>query len=157
MTGSGRLIIVCGLPGSGKTTRSRALARTLNAMRFAPDDWMDALGIDLWDEARRAAIEALQWTLAEDLISAGGTAIVEWGTWARSERDALREGARKLGAAVELIYLDASADELFARIRKRNREVPPVERADVDEWVQSFQKPTTEELALYDPPAEHRP
>ena len=55
-----RLIIVCGLPGAGKTTHAKALASGLGAVRFSPDEWMDALAIDLYDEERRARIEALQ-------------------------------------------------------------------------------------------------
>ena len=35
-----RLIIVCGLPGSGKTTLAKALENRLRAVRFSPDDWM---------------------------------------------------------------------------------------------------------------------
>jgi len=59
-----RLIIVCGLPGSGKTTFAKTLESKLYAIRFCPDEWMEALGIDIYDEQRRAKIEALQWQIA---------------------------------------------------------------------------------------------
>jgi predicted kinase len=153
MAGQGRLIIVCGLPGTGKTTRAIALAEETAGVRFSPDDWMDELSLNLWDEKPRAAIEALQWRLAQELLALGGTAIIEWGTWGRSERDALRTRARDLGAVVELVYLDAPLDLIFERIVRRNRESPPVTRANVAEWAASFQAPTAEELALYDAPA----
>jgi predicted kinase len=39
----GRLIIVCGLPGSGKTTFAKALEIRHSAIRFSPDEWMNAL------------------------------------------------------------------------------------------------------------------
>src|SRR5271155_5256558 len=97
-----RLIIVCGLPGSGKTTLAIALERRLRVIRFAPDEWMDALAIDLYDEEKRAKVEALQWKLAQKLLALSLNVIIEWGTWGRSERDTLRLGARALGAAVEL-------------------------------------------------------
>lgn len=45
-----RLIIVCGLPGSGKTSRAKALERELRAVRFSPDEWMQELAVDLFDE-----------------------------------------------------------------------------------------------------------
>ena len=100
-----RLIIVCGLPGAGKTTRAKQLELALHAVRFCPDDWMEQLAIDVWDEARRAKIEAFQWNLGQQLLTFGLTVIIEWGTWGRVERDTLRLGARALGAAVELHYL----------------------------------------------------
>ena len=100
-----RLIIVCGLPGSGKTTHAKLLESGLRAIRFCADEWMDALSLDLYDEGRREKIEALQWRLGRNLLARGLTIIIEWGTWGRSERDTLRLGARAVGAAVELHYL----------------------------------------------------
>jgi len=97
-----RLIIECGLPGSGKTTHAKLLEGKLRAIRFSPDEWMNILVVDLYDEGMRAKIEALQWKLAQGLLTLGLTVIIEWGTWGRSERDTLRTGARALGAAVEL-------------------------------------------------------
>jgi len=144
------LIIVCGLPGSGKTTHARLLEAERRAIRFSPDEWMDALSLDLYDEARREKIEALQWKLAQELLARGVSVIVEWGTWARSERDALRLDARSVGAAVELHYMSASVDVLFDRIQRRGRENPPIERAAMQQWVEIFQVPTPEEMALFD-------
>jgi predicted kinase len=147
-----RLIIVCGLPGSGKTTLAKALETKLRAVRFSPDEWMDALSIDLWNEEMRARIEALQWKFAQELLALGLAVIIEWGTWGRTERDALRLGARALGAAVELHYVSAPADVLFDRIQHRGLETPPVERDTVSRWFEIFQAPTPEEMALFDEP-----
>src|SRR2546421_12865392 len=76
---SGRLIIVCGLPGAGKTTLAKSLESQSRAVRLSPDEWMDALDINLWDERSRAKIEALQWTLAQQLLKLGLRVIIEWG------------------------------------------------------------------------------
>ena len=150
--GVGRLIIVCGLPGSGKTTHAKLIENALGAVRFCPDEWLSALGINLYDAEMRERIEALQWKVAQNLLTLGQVAIIEWGTWARSERDALRDGARKLGAAVELHYLDAPVDVLYERIRQRGQEDPPIERSDLVGWAAIFQVPTAEEIALFDQP-----
>ena len=148
-------MIVCGVPGSGKTTLAKRLEAQLRAIRFSPDDWMAALSLDLYDEERRAKIEALQWKLAQNLLELGLTVIIEWGTWGRSERDTLRTGARALGAAVELHYLSAPVDVLFDRIQRRGTEHPPIERDAMLRWIEIFQPPTPEEMALYDEPQNH--
>jgi predicted kinase len=150
-TGS-RLIIVCGLPGSGKTTLAKVLESSLRAVRFSPDEWMDALSTNLWDEEMRGKIEALQWKFAQQLLALGLTVIIEWGTWGRTERDTLRLGARALGAGVELHYVSAPADVLFDRIQRRGLEKPPIERDAVSRWSEIFQAPTPEEMALFDKP-----
>jgi predicted kinase len=147
-----RLIIVCGLPCSGKTTHAKALESRLPAFRMCPDKWMDALGINLWDGAMRAKIEALQWSMAQSLLKLGISVIIEWGTWGRSERDALREGARTLAAGVELQFLDAPVEELFRRAQLRVMESPPMTREDLQRWSDGFERPTVEEMALFDKP-----
>lgn len=145
-----RLIIVCGLPGSGKTTHAKLLERKLGAIRFCPDEWMEALCLDIYDEERRAKIETLQWKFCQELLPRGLTVIIEWGTWAKSERDTLRLRARALGAAVELHYLSASVDVLFHRIQRRGMEHPPIERDALSRWFDLFQVPNDEEMALFD-------
>ena len=143
---------MCGLPGSGKTTLAKALESRLRAVRFSPNEWMDALSLDLWDEEMRGKIEALQWKFAQELLALGLTVIIEWGTWGRTERDTLRLGARALGSAVELHYVPAAADVLFDRIQRRGREKPPIGRGEVSRWFEIFQVPTPEEMALFDNP-----
>ncbi len=150
--GGARLIILCGLPGSGKTTLGRALESRLHAIRFAPDEWMAALSIDFYDEARRGKIEELQWELAQKLLARGLVVIIEWGTWGRAERDALRLGARAVGAAVELHSLSAPVDVLWERIQRRGMENPPVEREALSRWMEIFEAPSAEEMALFDAP-----
>lgn len=145
-----RLIIVCGLPGSGKTTHAKMLQAQVRAIRFSADEWMDALALNLWDDRRREKIEALQWQLSQEILAQGLTVIIEWGTWGRSERDSLRMRARELGAAVELHYLSASVDVLFDRVRCREMENPPIQRDQLVHWAEIFQVPTPDEMALFD-------
>ena len=145
---------MCGLPGAGKTSLAKVLESRMRAVRFAPDEWMDALGVNLHDAAIRAKVESLQWKLAQDLLRLGIAVIIEWGTWGRSERDALRLGARAIGAAVELRHVSANPDILYERIRRRAREDPPITKETVSHWLEAFQAPTDEEMALFDAPLE---
>lgn len=146
--------MITGLPGSGKTTLAMELAKSMPACRMCPDDWMMASGIDLWESSARARIEAFQLSLTLDLLGSGSNVVIEWGTWAREERDALRNAARSIGAPVELGYLDVDADELWRRIVDRDLEgrwgSRSVRRHEIDEWIRTFQPPTDDELATYD-------
>jgi predicted kinase len=150
----GRLVLICGLPGSGKTTTARRLASETGGVRLCPDEWMTALDVDLFDEETRAKVEALQWQLAQELLALHQTVIIEWGVWSRSERDVVRERARKLDARVELVYLDVPTDALWERLESRNVEQPAgtavITRENLLSWVDLFEAPDAEEQSLFD-------
>jgi predicted kinase len=154
--GRGRLIVLCGLPGSGKSTLATVLERELRAVRLGSDEWMTALGLDLYDEAGRARVEALQRDFAILLVGLGLTVVYESGGWSRSERDTFRDAARAVGADVELRFLDVPTDVLWERLAARNAALPAasvvIPRDDLLRWVEIFERPEAEELASYDAP-----
>jgi predicted kinase len=84
------------------------------------------------------------------------TVILEFGFWARIERDEKREAARAVGAAVELHFLDLPFDELWRRVERRNSAgepgTVPISRANLEHWATLFQAPDAAELRLYDRP-----
>jgi len=149
-----RLILICGLPGSGKTTLAEQLAPGVPAVRLSPDEWKHDLGIDYYDEQARVLLEKRLWRLARELLALGQSVILENGFWARAERDELRLGARSLGVAVELHYLEAPVDELWRRLEIRNGEgkpgTAPIKREDLERWARQFEPPDAAELALFD-------
>jgi predicted kinase len=151
------LYLLCGLPGSGKTTQALRLEGERGALRLCPDQWITALygeGIHR-DRAKldsaRTPIEALQWQVAAKVLSRGINVVLENGFWSRKERQDYRARAEALGAHVELIFLDVPPDELWARLQKRNAELPPdtfhVSESDFNEWLELFEPPTADELA----------
>lgn len=148
----GRLIIVSGLPGSGKTTLAYKLEAAFPSVRLSADDWMVSLHINLHAESERDRIETLQWHLAQRLLELGNVVIVEWGTWGKWDRDRLRLRAREIGASVEIHSLTAPLEELYRRIQLRNMEDPPISWETVQKWGSIFEAPTREELDLFDPP-----
>ncbi len=59
----GRLVVVTGLPGTGKTRLGKKLATSMPAIRLCPDDWMMASGIDLWTKLSGAGVSmSPDWT-----------------------------------------------------------------------------------------------
>jgi predicted kinase len=151
-----RLILTCGLPGSGKTTLARQLAADRSAVRLTKDDWLWALGSTPWDEPTREKVEQELWRLAQVILRLGLSVVLDFGLWARVERDEMRCVARGLGVGVELHCRDTPTDELWRRIEARNSEPPwdghPIGRADLDGWLRVFQAPDAAELALFDSP-----
>ncbi len=150
-----RLVLLCGLPASGKTSLARELADAYGAVRLNLDEWKLALGIDPFDEDLRVRLEAQLWALAQRLLTLRTSVILDWGFWARVERDEKREVARSLGATVELRFLDVPFDELVRRVvaRTANGGIP-ITANHMERYRVIFQPPTHEELSLFDPPLE---
>lgn len=156
---SGRLILLCGLAGAGKTTLARDLEAD-GAVRMCPDEWLVALACDVYDKAARVAVEGLQWELSQALALRGLTVVDECGVWQRWERDLRRTWARAHGIPVELRFLDAPVAVMTARVAERNRTLPEgaprIDPALVAFWDDRIERPDAEELALFDPPADAR-
>ena len=151
-----RLILTCGLPGAGKTELATQLAADRSAVRLTKDEWLWALGSTPWDGVTQGKVERELWRLAQEILALGVSVVLDFGLWARTERDVMRRAARGLGVGVELHFLDVATEELWRRIEVRNGEPPwdsyPIRRADLDRWVRQFQAPDAAELALFDSP-----
>jgi predicted kinase len=147
-----RLVLLCGLPASGKTTLARELADAYGAVRLNPDEWELALGVDPFDEGFQVKLEAAFWELAQRLLALGTSVVLEWGFWARSERDEKRDAARALGVAVELRFLEVPYEELVSRVVARHGDGGiAITEGHMERYRAMFQPPTDEELRLYDP------
>src|SRR3954467_9955429 len=85
------LPLMVGLPCSGKTTLARKLEHERSALRLTPDEWQLRLfGQDAEEpehEARHSLIEALLWDLASRALVLGTSVILDFGFWAREERE----------------------------------------------------------------------
>ena len=151
-----RLLLTCGLPGAGKTSLARELSTEREAVRLTKDEWQRALGSSPWDRDVGERIERELWRLAQELLRLGVSVVLDFGLWARTERDELRIAARDLGVGVELHYIGIPLDELWRRIETRNSAPPwvdePISRANLEEWWNSFQAPNAAEMALFDSP-----
>ncbi|MGP0076420.1 MAG: AAA family ATPase [Bryobacteraceae bacterium] len=145
------LHLICGLPGSGKTTLAKQLERELPALRLTPDEWMARMVGDGYDEAKRAAVESVQWDIAARVLSLGVDVILENGFWSRSERNDFRARATALGARTQVHFLDVPRDELLRRLALRNAALPAdafhVTGEQLDLWSSQFEPPAPDELS----------
>lgn len=147
------LHLLCGLPGSGKTTRARELEAAGRGVLLNADSWVWQLYPDDAEAAardeRKSLVEHLQWELAERLLAQRVSVILDWGVWARAERDHYRARARDLGAVVQTVFLDASIETLHERLARRNRSLPPgtfvISAEELDDWAARFEAPTPDE------------
>lgn len=148
------LFLICGLPGSGKTTLARQLEQSQPALRLSPDEWIAPILADTADteelDRLRAPVEAIQWQVAQRVLTLGLDVVLEWGFWSREERSHYRARAEAIGAQVKLHYLEVARDELWARLSRRNAALPPgtfvVTEAQLDRWWGWFEPPTADEL-----------
>lgn len=143
-----------GLPCSGKTTLARQLEHEHSALRLTPDEWQVALfGQDAEEpehDTRHSLIEAMLWNIASRALELGTNVILDFGFWAREEREDFRSRAKLLGASSEIHFLDVSEEELLRRLEERNsrpsRESFHISEAAMKSWIVSFQRPTPDEL-----------
>lgn len=149
-------MLICGLPASGKSTLARQLAAKIPAVRLDKDEWVSHLGGDVWDDAFRVCMERQLWALTLELLAQGQSVILEWGHWARVERDEKRLGARSLGVGVELHFLDGPLNDLIERAERRTAlgewTAAPMTRAHFEDWSTIFQPPDDDEFRLFDEP-----
>jgi predicted kinase len=148
------LHLMVGLPCSGKTTLARKLEVERAALRLTPDEWQLRLfGQDAEDpehDARHGLIEAMLWEVAGRALVLGTNVILDFGFWAREEREDYRARARQLGASSEVHFLDVTEEELLRRLAQRNAQRSPtafyIPEAMMLPWLAFFQKPAPEEL-----------
>ena len=148
------LVLICGLPGSGKTTLAKQFELSIPALRLCPDEWIAPLLADPTNiielDRLRSPIESIQWEVAKRTLVLGTSVILEWGFWSREERARYRSEAEALGIRVELLYLDVERDELWSRLSKRNANFTPgtfhITKEQLDLWWGWFQPPAPDEL-----------
>ena len=152
------LHLMVGLPCSGKTTFAQKLEHEQSALRLTTDEWHISLfGQDAEDpehNARHTVIEMMLWKVASRALELGTNVILDFGFWAREEREDYRSRAKALGASSEVHFLDVPADELMRRLMARNSQSSPssfyIPEDMMKPWIAFFQRPTPDELERRD-------
>ena len=148
------LHLMVGLPCSGKTTYARQLASQTNALLLTLDAWhLELFGDDVGHEdhdTRHQRIENVMWDVAKHVLALGGDVVLDYGCWARAERDDYRHRSKELGVDFKLHHMDVPYPELYRRLEIRNRSpaegVFVIPRTEMDRYIAIFQPPTEDEL-----------
>jgi predicted kinase len=148
----GRLFIVCGPTGVGKTTYSIKLSSKMKAVRFSIDPWMQTLfskdmtELDFnWLMERIERCQEQIWEVSEQILSHQGSVVLDLGFTTKDQRGTFIEKGKKIGIDAEVHYLDAPADIRKQRVAKRNSEKDPaVYSFDVTDQMFEFMEPRFE-------------
>ncbi len=115
--------LLCGRPGSGKTTFARELEKTHRAVRYTYDEWI----IQLYGRSPEQfetlfnRVSKLIWRIATRNLALGTDVILDKGFWYKKDRENTRQAAAAIGAETKLYFLDAPIDVLRKRILTRSK------------------------------------
>jgi uncharacterized protein len=124
-----RLIVMCGLSGSGKSTAAQALVERLGGVRIRSDVERKRLhglapaaasGGTIYTPEHTARTYARLAEAARAAVGAGVTAIVDAAFLRRAERARFAALATELGARYRVVYCDAPREVLRARVAARH-------------------------------------
>lgn len=145
------LYLTVGLPGAGKTTRARELARKHAILRLTPDDWMAPLFGHSDAAGRRNVLEGRMLWVAHEVLVSRASVVVDFGCWSPDERYAVRALAEGAGADFSMEHLQIPEPERRARCDRRWAESPgttfEMTSEDHDRFVAEYQAPGAEELS----------
>jgi len=127
----GKLHLIIGPVGAGKSTFARALCRKHRAAPLILDDWMAQLfgaderpktrRIEWYLERRDRCLEQI-WKLTAALCEVGTPVVLEIGLIRRDERAAFYQRIDDAGYALSVYVLDAPREVRRERVMRRNEE-----------------------------------
>ncbi|MFI3325208.1 MAG: ATP-binding protein [Clostridia bacterium] len=153
----GKVIIICGKIGSGKSTYANKLVKELNAVNISQDELMiDLFGVDLYFEQREVyekycnKVEQYVKQKSGEAAKAGAIAICENGFWSQNERNELKSFYKNMGVKYELHYIDTPEEQRLNNIKKRNKNITEnnlhfflTDEKDINHY---FEIPTDDEI-----------
>ena len=138
---SPHVIIMVGIPGSGKTTFAEHFAKTFQAPYINPRDVSVLTGID------SKATEKVTNLLFDQLLKTKQTLIYEGSTSLRSQRSALEKKVVSIGYTALFVWVQTDPVESRHRATKKQK-TKTLNSAEFDQALQRFQNPVEAEKAV---------
>lgn len=117
--------LLCGLGGSGKSTYAKKL--TQSGLQLSLDEYVyDVYGRDivhLPEDVYKKHYQAAKLELDKQLVTElkrGRSLILDYGFWRRDSREYYKRLIEENGGEWKLIYLKATPDVLWKRLKQRN-------------------------------------
>lgn len=136
-SGKGRLLILTGVPASGKTTVARHLAQISRyVVIVSSDEIRKRSGSKIWDKMERIVSENLE---------CGMVVVADATNYDRSHRDRFASVAGRLNCPYRIAYLRAGRETLLERNASREEAIPPTA---IYHHLRSYQEPSEDEMPI---------
>lgn len=150
-----KVILLCGLICTGKTTYANRLCREMRAAMLSVDEITLALfhggAGDMHDVYVERAKKYI-YRKAVELAEVGISSVIDIGLWTKTERDEARKFFGEKGIEFEIHYITVPQEEWYRRIAKRNAAVKNgeceayfVDEGLADKCLSLFEPPQTDE------------
>jgi len=154
MAKTATVVLMCGVPGAGKTTYAKRLERA-GHVRLSVDE-------EMWRQDRELAArfgtpEYFAFTVAVErqlrarlleLIAEGRDVVVDLSFWSRQRREEYKSLVTAQGAAWQLVFFDVPRGELLRRLELRRLDPgpnsAPVGPDYLDKFLAGFEPPVGE-------------
>lgn len=149
-----KLYLLCGLPGTGKTTYAKKIKSQCNDVEvFSIDEKMiKKYGIlknqdefDMYEKKMKDEI----YSETKELLKNGKSVVLDFGFWKKKERKKYINIARKMNKDVGIYYFDIDKKEIRRRLGERNKKLSmnnyEITEVMLDRFENSFEIPVEDE------------